>query len=37
MRDPLVENFTPTWWAVAYSTNSQKSERTVGSPPPMLT
>ena len=25
IRDPLVENLTPTWCSVAYSTNSQKS------------
>ena len=37
IRLPLVENFTPTWCAVAYSSSSQKSVRTVGSPPPMLT
>jgi hypothetical protein len=37
--DRLVEDvlFTPTWWATAYSTRCQKSDRMVGSPPPMLT
>jgi hypothetical protein len=37
MKVPLVENFTPTWCAAAYSRISKKSGRSIGSPPPMLT
>jgi hypothetical protein len=37
MREPLVENFTPTPRSMAYSTISKKSRRMVGSPPPMFT
>ncbi len=37
MREPFVENFTPTPLVVAYSTSSKKSGRIMGSPPPMFT
>jgi hypothetical protein len=36
MNAPFVLNFTPIPLPTEYSSNSKKSRRTIGSPPPML-